>query len=114
LKQYDEAAKVFEKVVKLDPGLSDDYYNLGLCHFNQEKYDAALMTWLAALAHEPRNRSVNKGLAVLYWKRHEFQQAWDAVAKCQNMGIALDPDFLENLRKDSGVSGPEPQAPSRK
>ena len=85
-----------------------------LCHFYQDKYDAALRTWLAALAHEPRNRSVNKGLAVLYWKRLEYKQAWDAVAKCQSMGIALDPDFLENLRKDSGVSGLEPEAPSGK
>lgn len=104
---YDEAAKVFEKVMKLDPGLSEDYYNFGLCYFYRDQNDAALSTWLAALAHEPRNRAVNKGLAVLYWKRHEYKQSWDAVAKCLSMGIPMDPDFLENLRKDSGVSGPD-------
>jgi len=106
LGRYDEAAGVFEKVIKKDPGLSDDYYNLGLCHFHQANYDAALRTWLAALAHEPRNRSVNKGLAVLYWKRHEYRQAWEAVARCRSMGIPLDPEFLDNLRNDSGLSGP--------
>jgi len=114
LQQYEEAAKLFEKVLKADPGLSDDYYNLGLCHFYQDKYDAALRTWLAALAHEPRNRSVNKGLAVLYWKRHEYKQAWDAAAKCRSMGIPLDSDFLESLRKDSGLSGPAQDVPSGK
>ncbi|MCX5758097.1 MAG: hypothetical protein NTU83_06255, partial [Candidatus Hydrogenedentes bacterium] len=93
---------------------SEDFYTLGLCHLYQNKYDAALRTWLAALVREPRNRSVNKGLALLYWKRLEYNQAWDAVAKCQSMGIALDSDFLESLRKDSGVSGPEPEAPLRK
>lgn len=107
LKRYREAAQGFEKVLRLDPGLPGDYYNLGLCYYCIEDWNAALTAWLAALAHDPRNPAVKKGLTALYWKRGEYKQAWDAVAQCQAMGIPLDPDFIRNLQKDSGQDGPQ-------
>ncbi len=107
VRRYKEAAQVFERVLRLDPGLPGDYYNLGLCYYCLEDWDAALTSWLAALAHDPRNASVNKGLATLYWKRGEYKQAWDAVVQCQAMGVPLEPDFIRNLQRDSGQDGPQ-------
>ena len=101
LGRYSEAGWYFQEIVRLDPGLASDYYNLGLCYFQLRDYDRALMTWLTALAHDGRNPSVNKGLAVLYWKRAEYEQAWNMVASCRSKGIALDEKFLASLLKDS-------------
>ena len=104
---YAAAANAFQEVIRIDPGMSSDYYNLGLCQMELDSLDAALTTWLTAIAYDPDNSSVRKGLAVLYWRREEFDKAWDAVVDCQTRGIPLDADFLVRLRLDSGQFGPE-------
>jgi tetratricopeptide (TPR) repeat protein len=106
LSRYQEAASAFEKVLRLDPGRADHYYNLGLCYFYMENWDATLATWLTALAHDPKHAATNKGLAVVYWKRRDYKQAWETVARCQTLGIALDPAFVADLQRDSGQKGP--------
>lgn len=106
LGEYGEAADAFEALLRLDPGLKSDYYNLGLCFYYMEDFDRALTTWLTALAYAPKDASVNKALATLYWRRGEYDQAWAAVTKCQALGAHLDPEFIENLQRDSGRDGP--------
>lgn len=104
---FAEAEAEFTRVIVLDPGMSTDYYNLGACQVELGELDRALTTWLTALAYDPKNASVRKGLAVLYWQRGEFEQAWQAVVDCQTQGIPLDADFLSALQRDSGQAGPE-------
>ena len=106
VERYQEAAGVFEKVLRLDPGRADHYYNLGLCFFSMKNWDAALATWLTALAHDAKHAPTNKGLAVVYWKRGDYKQAWETVSRCQALGVALDPGFIGDLQKDSGQKGP--------
>ncbi|NIA13993.1 MAG: tetratricopeptide repeat protein [Nitrospiraceae bacterium] len=106
IEYYQDAATAFEKLLRLDPGLSGDYYNLGLCYYCMEDWDKALTTWLTALAHNPRNLSVNKGLAIVYWRRGEYDRAWKAVTQCRILGAHLDPEFIEALQRDSGKMGP--------
>jgi len=106
VKRYPEAASVFEKVLHLDPGRASHYYNLGLCHFSMNNWDAALAAWLTAFAHDEKDGPTNKGLAVVYWKRKDYKQAWETVARCQALGVALDPDFIAALQQDSGQKGP--------
>ena len=101
------AEKLFKEVIALDPGRSSDYYNLGLCYTELGRLDEALTTWLTALAYDDKNAAVRKGLAVLYWKRGEYDKAWQAVVDCQTRNIPLDPAFMENLQRDSGHAGPE-------
>ncbi len=105
--RYAEAAEAFEEVLRLDPGYAGDYYNLGLCYFNLEDWDRAVTSWLTALAHNPQNEAVRRGLAVVYWKRGDYAKAWQAVADCQAKGIRMDPDFIAQLQEDSGQLGPE-------
>ncbi|MDZ4857812.1 MAG: tetratricopeptide repeat protein [Candidatus Hydrogenedentes bacterium] len=106
-KNYAAAAIAFQEVIRLDPGMSSDYYNLGLCQMELNELDTALTTWLTAIAYDASNTSVRKGLAVLYWRRGEFDKAWQAVVDCQTRAISLDSDFLASLRRDSGQTGPE-------
>jgi Flp pilus assembly protein TadD len=101
------AAAEFNRVIELDPGMSDDYYNLGACYMQLDDLDEAMTTWLTALAYDAKNASVRKGLAVLYWKRGDFDKAWEAVVDCQTRGIPVDAEFLANLQRDSGQAGPE-------
>ena len=105
-RQYEEAIPVYQKIIQLDPGLAGDFYNLGLCYFSLDKLDTALTTWLTALAHDADNASARKGIAVIYWRKDEYDAAWKAVADCEKRGLTLDADFLERLREDSGKLGP--------
>lgn len=104
-RRYQEAAGEFKEVLRLGSGAVGDYYNLGLCYYCLEKWDEALTTWLAGLARAPKDPSLLKGLAVVYWKRREFDQAWAYAAECEAQGVALDPVFLRGLREDSGRLG---------
>ncbi|MEX2016665.1 MAG: tetratricopeptide repeat protein, partial [Candidatus Hydrogenedentales bacterium] len=103
--RYGDAIDAYKAVLALDPGHSGDYYNLGLCHFYLEDWDATAAAWLTALAHDPQNASVRKGLAVVYWRRGDFDEAWHAVWECQRRGIPLAADFIEDLQRDSGRTG---------
>lgn len=104
MKMYEEASQVFQEILRIDPSLADQYYNLGLCFMCLDRLDSALTTWLTGLIHDPNDASINKGLAVLYWKRGDYDQAWEAVEHCQSLKIELDADFLQNLERDSGRS----------
>lgn len=104
--RYVGAAEAYERVLQLDPGYAGDYYNLGLCYFYLEDWEQTLTAWLTALAHNPDHPSVHKGLTVVYWRRGEYDKAWEHVVECQRLGVVLAPEFIENLQRDSGRVGP--------
>jgi hypothetical protein len=45
---------------------------------------------------------VRQQLATVYWKLGKFDQAWEEVHRCQELGGTVDPGFLGALRRDSG------------
>lgn len=113
MERFAEAADAYKKVITIDPGNTADYYNLGLCYYNTGDPNSALLTWLSALAYDTKNPSVREGIAVLYWERGDYDKAWEAVRECERLGIALKPEFLEHLRRDSGQTGPPAAAGSK-
>ena len=105
--RYDETAKALDRLIAVTGGTSGDYYNLGLCYFNQEQWSAAVQPWLKAIEMDPDHVSALRGLPVLYWKMGDFGKAWDYVKVCQSKGIPLETEFLAALRQNSGRTGPE-------
>ncbi|MCL4218938.1 MAG: tetratricopeptide repeat protein [Candidatus Hydrogenedentes bacterium] len=106
-RRFDETAKALERLIAVTGGTSGDYYNLGLCHFNQEQWAAAVQPWLKAIEMDPNHVSALRGLPVLYWKMGDYGKAWDYVKICQSKGIPLETEFLAALRQNSGRTGPE-------
>lgn len=104
--RYIGAAEAYQRVLELDPGYAGDYYNLGLCYYYLEDWDATVAAWLTALAHNSDHPSVHKGLAVAYWQRGEYDKAWESVIECQRLGVPLAADFMGALQRDSGRVGP--------
>jgi len=99
---YARAAALYEGVALA--GLSDPdlFYNLGLCHFRLDRFDAAEAAWKKAVQEDVRHAAANRGLAVLYWTTGDYTEAWAVVSRCRQLDIGLDRDFLEMLRQDSG------------
>jgi len=104
--RYNDAALAFRRVVDLEPGSAGDYYNLGVSHFYLDEFEPAREAWERTLSFEPGHFLANRGLAVLFWKRGEHDEAWAQVAECERLGIPLEPEFIAGLRKDSGRVGP--------
>ncbi|HPO15094.1 MAG TPA: tetratricopeptide repeat protein, partial [Candidatus Hydrogenedentes bacterium] len=106
--QYLEAARVYERIVQSEPNISENYYLLGLCYFDGQQWNAAEAAWKRGLEHASEHPSIHKALAVLYWTRGDYMQAWQAVKQCQALNIPLDPEFLDSLQQDSGKNAPNP------
>lgn len=52
-KHYDDAAKDYQKLIQLDPGIGEIYSNLGLAYFQEEKYGRAVSAFQEALNLKP-------------------------------------------------------------
>ncbi|HEV2419584.1 MAG TPA: tetratricopeptide repeat protein [Terriglobia bacterium] len=52
-KHYDDAAKDYQKLIQLDPGIGEIYSNLGLAYFQEEKYGRAISAFQQALKLKP-------------------------------------------------------------
>ena len=72
-------------------------YRVGLCYFDRQRWAEAAEAWEQARALEPDNPSVNRGIAVAYWEGGNQEAARSAVARCQELGVVLDPEFLKEL-----------------
>lgn len=104
LERYAEAAVAYEGLVALKSNMVEDWYSLGLCYFNLSDWIACEKAWTKGLNLAPYHPSTNKGIAVLYWSKRQYERSWDSVYRCERLGIHLDPAFLDDLRRDSGKS----------
>ncbi len=97
-----EAAEVYARLVLTNGARADDYYALGVCHFDLERWDAAAAAWRQALNVAPGHASALRGLPVAYWRLGDYNAAWEAVALAREARVRLDPSFVDTLARDSG------------
>jgi len=43
---------------------------------------------------------------VVFWKKKEYDKAWDVVKRLREIGAEPHPFLLERLKRDSGREGP--------
>jgi superkiller protein 3 len=86
-------------------------YRVGLCYFDLSRFSEAVEAWEQARALEPENASVNRGIAVALWQGGNLEAARNAVAHCQELGIALDPAFIKELEGGSAAHPGSSQQP---
>ena len=108
-KRYADAAKAYEKLIRLDPGIGELYSNLGLAYFQQRKYREAVPAFEKALKLKPsltnatyflamslselgHNRQALPGLA------NGFRQTHNAMLK-RMLGLYLERTYT-GLRRD--------------
>ena len=62
----DEAVRLFQRAVELEPDLGDDVYaKLGALHYRARNREAAVRCWVRALELNPANAWVRTQLEVL-------------------------------------------------
>ena len=101
---FSQAISDFTKVIEIKPNLAtieDVYTNRGISYSNQSNLPQAISDLTKAIEIKPNNALAyyNRGLA--YYNKKEYDKALQDVRKAQELGCAVDPKLLDELKKTS-------------
>jgi tetratricopeptide (TPR) repeat protein len=92
-KKFAEAATIFEKIAKAEPGSAEVHNNLGNVYFQAKRLPDAAAAYKAALSIRPDYASAHFGLALTYatlGDRKGYIEEYNAVFKLdQNLAAEL-------------------------
>ncbi|MGB9906517.1 MAG: tetratricopeptide repeat protein [Candidatus Saccharicenans sp.] len=100
--RLEEAREILSNALELSPLESDAVLNLAAVEYSLGHDDRALELFLKALALNPQhpgNGSIYNNLAVIYYRRGQYEQSWEFCLKALQVGFRVDPDFVDELRK---------------
>jgi Flp pilus assembly protein TadD len=97
LGRVDEALPLYSILSARNSEPVRSQYRVGLCYFDLQRWTEAVEAWEAARILDPENASVNRGIAVALWEAGNIAGARQAVKRCQELGVTLDPEFLKEL-----------------
>ncbi|MEN6642500.1 MAG: tetratricopeptide repeat protein [Armatimonadia bacterium] len=72
-------------------------YELGVISASQGDYDMAMRRFHGAVQNNPRNADALVGMAMAYYQRGQYRQAWMAVDRAARWGAQIDPGFIDAL-----------------
>jgi tetratricopeptide (TPR) repeat protein len=100
-KQYDRALTAFSKAIDKDPEYAKAYFARGLIclYYHNRDRDRALSDFNKAIEIDPQFGDVYAERAMVYLAKEEYDRARADVQKAQNLGVQMNPGFLEAVRK---------------
>jgi tetratricopeptide (TPR) repeat protein len=87
---------------KIDPNSPAVYINIGINKLNKADYDLAIADCNKAIEISPKYVNAYTTRAKIYILGNDFDKAWSDVHKAEELGGAINPAFLEELKKASG------------
>ena len=93
--QYDEAKKIYRKLIIKDPQYADAYFNLGTIYYNEDSIDIALRMFNYAIQMQPTYAEAYYGRGLV----EELQNKNDAAIADFQQALNLDADF-EKAQKE--------------
>ena len=73
-----EALKDYDEAIRLNPKLTEAYYNRGLCHMALGKYKEATKDFNKTLELEPQYANAKNNIGVMLAKKKKYADAWAA------------------------------------
>jgi len=99
LGRFQEAKKLYEAVISLDPGYVEALNNLGVIYINEGDFDAAKENLEKAVRLNPRHVESYYNMACLYAIKGETEQGLEYLKKA----VSLDSNVREWAREDSDL-----------
>lgn len=96
IKFYSLSAQEFKRVTQLFTMDPDGYYNLGVCYYNENAIDSAILAYKKTLELNPRYALAANNLGVIYFNKTDYGQAisyFDIAYK----GDSSNPGALMNI-----------------
>ncbi len=97
-----QAFSDFNKALAIDPGYGEAYYNRGLVYFNQGSLSPAIADYTKTIEINPGFAEAYNNRGVAYFMAKKYDQAWLDVQKAEELGYAVNPGFIDTLKKVSG------------
>jgi tetratricopeptide (TPR) repeat protein len=101
-RQLDQAIVNFDKALEIKPMDMDSLVKRGHSYRQKGQFDLAIADYTKALAIAPGAVEAYYGRAKAYLGKKEYDKAWEDVRKIQSLGVKVEPEFLQALRKASG------------
>ena len=80
----------------------DLYFYLGNAYLREDRLDEALKAWETCRDLMPAFPAVYNNLAFAYWKRGRIEEARTALAKAEELGAPINPEFKAKLEQAAG------------
>ena len=79
--------------------------NLAGFLFKQGDFAGARMALESVATLDPAAPEAQRDLAVVCWRLKDYDDAWAYVRQARAQGHPVPPEFIEQLRRDSGRNG---------
>jgi tetratricopeptide (TPR) repeat protein len=100
VKQLQAIPQPSERDFQKAPG--DLYFYLGNAYLREDRLDEALAAWETCRDLMPTFPPVYNNLAFAYWKRGRIDEARAALAKAEELGAPVNPEFKAKLEQAAG------------
>ncbi|RFT14775.1 MAG: TPR repeat-containing protein [Candidatus Saccharicenans subterraneus] len=100
--RLNEAREALNRSLEINPLDRDTVLNLAAVEYSLANDERALELFLKAVALNPQhpgNGPIYNNLAVIYYRRGQYEQSWEFCLKALQSGFRVDPNFVDELRK---------------
>jgi tetratricopeptide (TPR) repeat protein len=99
----EQAISDYSSAVQIEPNLALTYYNRGNVYLTKEKPEQAILDYSEAIRINSFLVSAYLNRSRAYFLKKEYSKSWEDVRKVKALGYDTDQNFLEELKKASGI-----------
>lgn len=99
---YTQAISDYTKVIDFDPNHAEAYNGRGVAYILIGAFTQGISDCTKAIEINPNLARAYNNRGLGYYYREEYDKAWQDVHKAKGLGYAVDPEFLSDLKKESG------------
>jgi tetratricopeptide (TPR) repeat protein len=99
---FTQAMSDINKALKINPNFAEAYNYRGSLYYNQGNFTQSMSDFNKALEINPNFAEVYNTRAMDYYYLKEYDNAWSDVHKAEALGMKVDPDLINALKKASG------------
>lgn len=98
----DTAISDYNKALGINPNDVNAFYGLGDVYYKKGNPDLAISEFSKAIGIDSSYAKAYYGRCAAYFFKGDYNNAWQDAHKTESLGLQLDPNLLDALKKASG------------